>query len=1116
MNIGGNFTYNDTSNSFVWNSTDKLVAGTVSIDAFSFDNQGSIKTNSLALSVNGDFNYGNIDATSFNLNIGGNFTYNDTNNSFVWNSTDKLVAETVSIEAFSFANAGSITADSLALSVAGDFDYSSDFQNNGNIANNQYFTIRNGDFTNNTTITLAGGNLGITADNFINSGGSISANNFNVTVIDFYNQINSTINTENFNLTIEDNFDNYGTIKANNFYATTDYFLNNDNAIISTNNFNLVTNNLYNQNNAQIEIENNLNINANNNFRNNGAINSKKIDIQTKNFTNGGYLQDKFFVEQAGGSISGIYLAIKTEDSFYNNKNIMAVHSLNIAASNDFYNYSDGNISAPELAINHGGFYFNNGIITKGDDALPEIQPIPIIEKITEKELKDILQKELEEKRKKEEEEKEKRETELRQIEKEKKEKNRRIKELKRKKEKSKKIKNKKKRKIKKKIDGEKKEIRREADRKKRKLEKELEEVQKIRDEAIKFLTKIQDFDNDIKKLEKDIKDAENKLILGRKSIAILSGKTLETMIKINAEWERELEEYKSRKNKIQNKKWSLVASQAEKLIEKFQSVRSREEIADGLKNIDREIEEKENQLEKAENDKNKKLREKNKEQEEQIKQVDKETAEEEKEIAQKLEEEKREQEELQEARKQLEIESIPFLDSDIKFFGEKITDEELQTANDIIEKHKNEYLNKDDFKLDNIDVLLLFNYYSNINKSNELKKFIKDEVNKLQKSPDFNNKWNLDAYKKLIIQSYFEAVTTKRAQTSNAMIKLGDKYLAHSVKLNLEKAKKDCKNENNNVHSIACQAEELFYDYNERYPNSATAKILTDTEEGIHTAKSKKNILEKYSKYNKSQFKEAYTKCKGYRFSLPGPVESALSGIKLRRPQNELSSSQCNDFRELHIEQRERWNEDGINYANQLIKTIKNNNPSATQEDIISEMRHKGFQLIPQDRNLFHCPQSGCRKLISLDGKLEIILDKHGEVVENSEDKGTYNYINDLYSATDHALLDIDPYIDFGNDENDLRSILRSDTEKIKIAGKGVYNYFKGTLNNPEFQKQVATASISALVSIAAFTSGVGYVTPGFGVMAGTAAGEALDSAADYLKKIKINDKIDTFLSEI
>ena len=44
---------------------------------------------------------------------------------------------------------GTITADTFALSVEGDFDYASDFLGNGNIeANNQYFTIRNGDFTN--------------------------------------------------------------------------------------------------------------------------------------------------------------------------------------------------------------------------------------------------------------------------------------------------------------------------------------------------------------------------------------------------------------------------------------------------------------------------------------------------------------------------------------------------------------------------------------------------------------------------------------------------------------------------------------------------------------------------------------------------------------------------------------------------------------------------------------------------------------------------------------------------------------------------------------------------------------------------------------------------------
>ena len=63
--------------------------------------------------------------------------------------------------------------------------------------------------------------------------------------------------------------------------------------------------------------------------------------------------------------------------------------------------------------------------------------------------------------------------------------------------------------------------------------------------------------------------------------------------------------------------------------------------------------------------------------------------------------------------------------------------------------------------------------------------------------------------------------------------------------------------------------------------------------------------------------------------------------------------------------------------------------------------MRYKGFQLIPQKKNAFHCPQLGCKKLLSLDGKLEIILDKHGEVVTNSESRGTYNY----FGLTDYKL---------------------------------------------------------------------------------------------------------------
>ena len=66
----------------------------------------------------------------------------------------------------SYTNTGTVSVDTFALSIAGDFDYASDFLGNGNIdANNQYFTIRNGNFSNTASIVLAG-NLGVTADTF--------------------------------------------------------------------------------------------------------------------------------------------------------------------------------------------------------------------------------------------------------------------------------------------------------------------------------------------------------------------------------------------------------------------------------------------------------------------------------------------------------------------------------------------------------------------------------------------------------------------------------------------------------------------------------------------------------------------------------------------------------------------------------------------------------------------------------------------------------------------------------------------------------------------------------------------------------------------------------------
>ena len=104
-----------------------------------------------------------INANDFNVTAGDRF-YNTDSATISANdltiSADSFVNTWLgrdgNITANDFINNGVISANTLSLSVAGDFDYGSDFLSNGNVdATNQYFTIRNGDFTNNTSITLA-------------------------------------------------------------------------------------------------------------------------------------------------------------------------------------------------------------------------------------------------------------------------------------------------------------------------------------------------------------------------------------------------------------------------------------------------------------------------------------------------------------------------------------------------------------------------------------------------------------------------------------------------------------------------------------------------------------------------------------------------------------------------------------------------------------------------------------------------------------------------------------------------------------------------------------------------------------------------------------------------
>ena len=252
----GTFTNNDTI----------ILAGDLEITANSFTNTGRVVADTFNLSGAGDFDYvnsGNITANAFNLNVEGNFsnnnansnftwgnnyslnvsgnadittnnynqsgaidvsgdltvnannyTYNRPNDDFIWGANDSLtVAGDANITAAEFENSGNITADTLNLSVAGDFDYRTDFLNAGTItADNLNFTSRDGVFTNDTTIELAG-NLGITANSFTNTGGVVSADTFALSVAGDFDYVteflnNGTISNDALNLTVGGNFTN--------------------------------------------------------------------------------------------------------------------------------------------------------------------------------------------------------------------------------------------------------------------------------------------------------------------------------------------------------------------------------------------------------------------------------------------------------------------------------------------------------------------------------------------------------------------------------------------------------------------------------------------------------------------------------------------------------------------------------------------------------------------------------------------------------------------------------------------------------------------------------------------------------------------------------------------
>ena len=310
-------------------------------DSFYHDS-GTINAKNFNVTVEKSFvNVAPINADNFNVTVGERFVnYSD------------VISDIISISAESFINVttpplafaeGTISADTFALSITGNFDYSSDFLNNGNITTNALNLQVGGDFSNNdsasnftwaTNDNLAVlGNADITTDNYIQNGAidvagvlTITANNFTYT-----RPNNDFVLAENDSLSILGDF------------------------TVATNNFN---------NSGSITTDS-LNITAGYTAINQGSIVSGSLDLTT----------DDFFRNLTGGDISVDSLNITAGGKVTNTATIDVSGILSITANNDstrtddpagafFYVSNRGNITAGSFIIDAVDNFYNRGNIT--------------------------------------------------------------------------------------------------------------------------------------------------------------------------------------------------------------------------------------------------------------------------------------------------------------------------------------------------------------------------------------------------------------------------------------------------------------------------------------------------------------------------------------------------------------------------------------------------------------------------------------------------------------------------------------------------------------------------------------------------------------------------------
>ena len=173
-----------------------------------------------------------------------------------YRKSSNVISNIISISAEDFVNVqtdgteGYIYANTLTISVEGDFDYEDDYLDNGNIGDTNALNLNvGGDFSYddsandfdwgaNDTLTVSG-SASFNVDDFRNYGKIDVAVDFSVIAADDLRNYGEIDVADDFSVTVADDFYNHGKIDvADDFNVTARYFYNRKSATISAGSFN--------------------------------------------------------------------------------------------------------------------------------------------------------------------------------------------------------------------------------------------------------------------------------------------------------------------------------------------------------------------------------------------------------------------------------------------------------------------------------------------------------------------------------------------------------------------------------------------------------------------------------------------------------------------------------------------------------------------------------------------------------------------------------------------------------------------------------------------------------------------------------------------------------------